>query len=180
LRGLQRLVVSSFFYVSAPQVRSNPIGLPMRMFAGTFDASNTPTLEIRVNGDDESKVYRAAIDTGFTGFVSLPINEMIPLRLKTDGAAKVTLADGSEVIDLLAPGSVTLGDQTEAGLICLNETSAEVLIGIEFLRTFKLALIVTSTRITLYDEKETLQPVADFMEYAPLGEPNVSSGGDNG
>jgi clan AA aspartic protease len=150
------------------------------MFTGTFDGSNTPTLEIRVNGNGDSKDYRAAIDTGFTGFVSLPINEMVPLRLKTDGAARVTLADGSEVIDHLAPGSVTLGDQTQEGLICLDETSAEVLIGMAFLRTFKLALIITSTSITLYDEKETLQAVADFMEYVPLGEPDVSPGGDNG
>ena len=84
---------------------------------------------------------------------------MIPLGLKSEGAASVTLGDGSVIDNLVAPGFVTLGTQTESGSILLDENSTEVLVGMDFLRTFKLGLILTTTAVVLYDEAETMLAV---------------------
>ena len=97
---------------------------------GSFDRLGSPIIEIRLTGVGASKTYPATIDTGFTGFVALNFAEMVPLNLSTLGATQVTLGDGSTVDDLVASGTLTIGDQTQMGSILLNETSHEVLVGL--------------------------------------------------
>jgi len=144
------------------------------LLAGAFDTTGGATLRVKVAGGGPQQEYVATIDTGFTGFIAMPVSEMVPLRLKTDGATTVTLGDGSVVDNLVAQGSVTLGNQTVGGPILLDESSGDVLVGMDFLRRFKLGLIVTQSVILLYDEAETLATVLRFMEHAPAGEPNVN------
>jgi predicted aspartyl protease len=142
---------------------------------GSFDASGSPIISIQVSGGGAGKTYNATIDTGFTGFVAMNVMEMIPLNLKTEGAAWVTLGDGTAVQDLIAPGAVTLGTRTAAGSILLNETATDVLIGLDFLRAFRLALIITATTVILYDENEALEGVFQAMAGTPVGTPNTAS-----
>ena len=70
------------------------------LLTGAFDATGSPTLKIKVAGAGPAREYVATIDTGFTGFVTLPLVEMVPLQLKTVSATRVTLGDGSVVEDL--------------------------------------------------------------------------------
>ena len=145
------------------------------LVVGAFDSSGSPTVRIRVSGDFGSRDYVATIDTGFTGFVALPLVEMVPLGLATQpGAASVMLGDGTIVQNLIAQGSVTLSGRSAGGTILLDETSGDVLIGMAFIRAFKLALIITETTVILYDEDETLEAVSNFMQTAPVGLPNPS------
>jgi len=141
---------------------------------GTFDEYGNATVSIRVAGDSGSKNYPAIIDTGFSGFVALPLVEMIELGLSTQGAANVTLGDGSIISNLVSTGTVTLGTQVESGTILLDETSTDVLVGMAFLREFKMALILTNNAVVLYDEHETLDAVARFMGTSPPGQPNTT------
>lgn len=137
------------------------------LIAGAFDEAGSPTIRIRVGGDFGSRDYVATIDTGFTGFVALPLIEMVPLGLSTQpGAASVTLGDGTIIENLLAQGRVTLGGQLADGAILLDETSADVLIGMAFLRGFKVTLIVTDKIVVLYDAAESLEAVVQFMRSA--------------
>src|SRR5438876_725328 len=129
------------------------------LLAGAFDQTGSATIKIQVAGSGPAREYVATIDTGFSGFVAMPLHEMIPLGLKTEGAASVALGDGSVIYDLVAPGFVTVGAQTERGSILLDEKSTDVLIGMDFLRAFKLGLILTNTAVVLYDESETLLAV---------------------
>jgi predicted aspartyl protease len=137
------------------------------LIAGAFDEAGSPTIKIRVGGDLGWRDYAATIDTGFTGFVALPLIEMIPLGLSTrPGAALVMLGDGTIIENLVAQGSVILGSHSAIGAILLDETSADVLIGMAFLRAFALILIVTDKVVALYDADERLETVTEFIRTA--------------
>jgi predicted aspartyl protease len=142
------------------------------LIPGFFDSDGSPAIRITIEGDLGSREYTAVIDTGFTGFVALPLAEMIPLGLRTEGAASVMLGNGAVIDNLLAPGRVTIGTQTETGTIVLDETSNDILVGLAFLRKFDLALIVTDSVVVLYDRQETLEVVLNFMAAAPSGAPS--------
>jgi len=149
---------------------------------GSFDASGSPVITIRVIGPDGLyKDYQATIDTGFTGFIAMNVNELVPLHLQTEGATEVTLADGSAVYNLLALGSVTVGGKTESGSILLDDNSGDVLVGLDFLRAFNLALIITSAMVILYDKDEALSVIFQLMATEPTGSPDTTpTGGSTG
>src|SRR5438094_5483386 len=104
----------------------------MRIFTGSFDSTGSATLNIKVAGSGPEQQYSATIDTRFTGFVAMPVQEMITLGLKSEGAASVALGDGSVIYNLIAPGSVTVGSQTVHGPILLDDTASEILVGMAF------------------------------------------------
>jgi len=73
------------------------------------------------------------------------------------------LGNGEIIYNLIAQGRVSLGDQSVEGPILLDDTSNDVLIGMAFLRAFRLALIITDTTVILHDRAETLEAVSHFM-----------------
>jgi predicted aspartyl protease len=141
------------------------------LIPGGFDADGSPIVKIKVSGDLGEKEYTAVIDTGCTGFVALPFAEMIPLGLTIRGAVSVQLGNGAMVDNMIAEGIVTLSSQAEIGTIILDETSNDILVGLDFLRRFKLGLILTDTVVVLYDSQETIEAIAEFMASAPAGSP---------
>jgi predicted aspartyl protease len=139
----------------------------MALILGTFDRSGSAIVNIRVAGTNPAREYAAVIDTGFNAFIAMPIAAMIDLGLKSEGAAKVTLGDGSTIDNYVARGAVTLGSQTKTCDILLDENSNETLIGLSLLRGFKLGLVITSRIVLIYDEQETLETVAAFVGGLP-------------
>jgi len=146
------------------------------LIPGGFESSGSPIIAIRVAGPSGSKTYWAVIDTGFTGFVELPLIEMVDLGLKSQGATNVMLGDGSVITNLLSSADVHLGNQIENGTVLLADNSSGVLIGMAFLREFKKSLILTNSAVVLYDEHETLETIVDLMKRQPQGQPNTSPG----
>jgi predicted aspartyl protease len=145
----------------------------MALIQGAFDSSGSAILKIRIAGTHPAREYVAVIDTGFSAFVAMPISAMIELGLKSEGAVRVTLGDGSTIDNLVARGAVTVGSRTEICDILLDESSTEVLVGLSLLRAFKLALLITETVVLLYDQHETLETVAAFMNTLPTARPNT-------
>jgi predicted aspartyl protease len=141
------------------------------LIPGSFDTDNSPTVTIKVAGDLGEKEYTAVIDTGFTGFVALPLAEMIPLGLTTKDAASVRLGNGTVISNFVAEGIVSLSSQAEIGTIVLDENSNDILVGLDFLRKFKLGLVLTDSVVVLYDSQETMEAIAKFIASAPLGTP---------
>ena len=145
----------------------------MALILGAFDRYGSAIVNIRVAGINPlaginpPREYTAVIDTGFNVFIAMPIAAMIDLGLKSEGAAKVTLGDGSTIDNFVARGAVTLGSQTKMCDILLDENSTEILIGLSLLRGFKLGLVITDTIVLLYDEQETLGTVAAFVSGLP-------------
>ena len=145
------------------------------LVVGAFDDAGNATIRIRIGGPLAIQSYIAIIDTGFSGFIAMPQVEMVPLGLATQyAAAAVMLGNGEIIYNLVALGHVTIGGRTVAGPILLDETTNDVLVGMAFLRAFKLALILTDTAVVLHDKEETWEAVAQFMQTAPAGLPNAS------
>jgi hypothetical protein len=96
---------------------------------------------------------------------------MIPLGLTTSGAVSVQLGNGVVIDSLVAQGIVVLSSQAEIGTIILDQNSNDILVGLDFLRKFKLGLILTDSVVVLYDSQETMEAIAEFMASAPTGSP---------
>ena len=87
------------------------------------------------------------IDTGFTGFVQVPMSVASQLGLLVPplSQGQVTLADGKTQTVFLKNARVTVGRDAAAGICQFPVSSgAPTLIGMDFLRRFQRMLIVSS------------------------------------
>ena len=131
---------------------------------GWIDDNGHPKLKIRVNGTHPTAeaFVDALIDTGFTGFLMLPISVALPLGLPLYGTGDFVLADGQTVTHYIAEGSVTIAPPSEGmvdelvpetcrGSILLGGDTA--LLGMEFLRSLNKLLLVGAV-VLLMDHAE--------------------------
>jgi predicted aspartyl protease len=143
----------------------------MSIQTGYLDSNGHPRLTIRVSGTHPTACadIEAMIDTGFTGFLMLPIAIALPLGLVLYGTGNYTLADGSQVTNFLAQGTVTvlaptiapvailpgappvpvsdLTPESIAGTIVLGGDGP--LLGMEFIRNLDKMLMVGKTVILI-------------------------------
>ena len=98
--------------------------------------------------------YTGIIDTGFTGFVQLPLAVAIELALPLEGTTSVMLADGSTAAKLTAQAQATLLEESEVGIVIIEFHSPEILVGMDFLRRFRRGLIVSRQVIGLVPEQD--------------------------
>ena len=127
---------------------------------GYLDSAGHPHVKIRVWGLDEqfAREFETMIDTGFTGFLMLPLVSAFPLALTLFGTTTYTLADGSQSPKLLAHGTVDLdGEQTQGLIVLEANASSGPLLGMEFLKRSTKALLVGKNGVYLFDDDEVLQ-----------------------
>ncbi|MGH8015837.1 MAG: hypothetical protein ACREBV_06565 [Candidatus Zixiibacteriota bacterium] len=123
----------------------------------SFEGQNIPTFPIAVAGPMPSTFgthdFVAGIDTGFSGFLSLPFLGAIKSALIFGGVMPLTLADGSTQPFLYCVGEVKVQTKSAIGLILVSRSN-DVLAGMEFLKLLGLRLIVdpTTNVATLTDE----------------------------
>ncbi len=100
------------------------------------------------------------VDTGFSGFLLLPILEAFPVGLILRGTMPIILADGSQQTKLTCLGQVTLDGKTEIGLVIIEWENTQILAGMEFLRKFRKQLIVdpVSKRVEITDSSTAAPP----------------------
>lgn len=116
-----------------------------------FDPNGRPTVEIEVSNPlGWKRVVTALIDTGFDGFLSLPMLEAFPFGLLLRGTMPVTLADGSVKQTLYCLGGIHFEGDHEVGVV-LIDSDGTPLVGMSFLRQFKRELVVdpASARLAL-------------------------------
>ncbi len=137
----------------------------MPTLTGSFNNSGIPVFRFHLCGafpDLPATVreFEGLVDTGFSGFVALPLIKAFPLALPLHSTTTVVLADGSKKFRLLAAGSANLGEEAQPGLIILEPDSPEVLVGMGFLRAFKKKLIVCpeTDTVSLEDVDENIPP----------------------
>ena len=124
---------------------------------GWYDDAGNPCIAFHIRGvahDPPGVEYSGIIDTGFSGFVQVPLSAAFALRLPLEGTTSVMLADGSTQTTLTALGSVTLGGKSLVGVVHLSP-SPEILLGMDFLRRFEHALAVFSNSVFLFPETKS-------------------------
>ena|SRR5215813_3067117 len=116
----------------------------MDIWTGYLDNTGTPCLKIRISGPlSKGEEFEAIIDTGFTGFLAMPLLKAFPLGLILYGTTEVTLADGSASPKLTAKAGVTVtGGDLKIGVAVLEPTSTDILVGMDFLQKFERVLFV--------------------------------------
>jgi clan AA aspartic protease len=127
----------------------------MRSWTGYFAKSGSPALKIKVSGPFNPAIeYEAVLDTGFTGFLSIPLTEAIRLGLVLYGTTSVSFANGETSWRLTANGKIDVGGEWKIGVAILEWQSTELLLGMAFLRQFGEALFVSKNAVSLFDEAE--------------------------
>ncbi|HKS80897.1 MAG TPA: hypothetical protein VJR23_05285 [Candidatus Acidoferrales bacterium] len=118
-----------------------------------------PIIDILVSADGKpgtGVTLPALIDTGFSGFVSLPLIASTQLGLKPHTVTRCQLANGtvSDPVPLARAFACIPGDDFVPGLISISEESTAVMIGVEFLRSCRKGLMVFSNGVVIVDEGE--------------------------
>jgi predicted aspartyl protease len=129
--------------------------MPQGLTAGYFDEQGNACLKFHIRGtahDPPGIELSGIIDTGFTGFIQLPIEQAFSLKLPLEGTAHSTLADDSSATCFTALGTVTYNGVAQVGVVMLEQYSTTVLIGMAFLRQFKLGLSILKKQIMLMNE----------------------------
>jgi predicted aspartyl protease len=118
---------------------------------GNFDSTGSPVFRCQVSdlSGAKSQEVTAVMDTGFSGFLLLPISLALPLDLVPYGSLDVTLADGTTQSKLICDGAISFEGLTHPGLFILEEQGAEVLAGMAFLKTFALTLIINTQAMSV-------------------------------
>ena len=155
------------------------------LVAGYFNSGGHPALKVGVYGvhPDLKQEFEVMIDTGFTGFLLMPIMSAFPLGLMLVGTGNYTLADNSSSPKLLALGSVVVADEEPlTGVIVLEPNECTVLLGMDFLSRAKRCLSVSVNGVALTDEDVVAQFLDNLKGHAKTmtaGNPTISSGVDN-
>jgi len=117
-----------------------------------------PHVSIQVSSDGKTgKVFLAMIDTGFSGFVSVPSAAARVLGLDARATARYTMADGrsSEPFPLAEGFACIEGEHYVNGLISVSENATTV-IGMNFLRRTGKALILGSGGVVIMSESDLM------------------------
>ena len=136
----------------------------MRTIPGRYDRGHAHVTFTLVEGD-VSVDCLGMIDTGFTGFLLIPVQYAISLGLTLEGTVTSMLADGRRLVNLSARCAVRINGYETTGTVLLDQgQSPMLLVGMEFLQQFKLGLLMTPSDVMLF---ETPTPDSD----AAPGEP---------
>jgi clan AA aspartic protease len=132
----------------------------MAAIRGSF-ADSAPVVSVIVSTGPASVPITAVVDTGFDGFAAVPVALVESLGLRPGAIANVEYADGSIGTVALASAQNVLGHETREGLVHVQPTSGEALIGIDLLRSFRkiFVLSVAAGAVLLVDEASEIENV---------------------
>jgi clan AA aspartic protease len=119
------------------------------MIHGVVSRNREATISlVVVNESRQTKLITAVIDTGYTGFLSLPSEIISELGLSWTGIDRSTLGDGSEVtFEVYAAKVIWDGEYRD---IPINEAETDPLVGISLLYGYDLHIqTVESGNVTI-------------------------------
>jgi len=139
---------------ATPHRRKKPL------WTGFLRDNGSPAIQLRIKGPlGPGREFEATIDTGFTGFLSIPILVALPLGLVLYGTTSVAFANGDTGLRLTAAAEIVIHEESRVGTAVLEPSSTEILVGIDFLRKFGKAVFLSSRGVTLVDEDLLLQNI---------------------
>jgi clan AA aspartic protease len=109
------------------------------MMHGIVDRNCEATIRLVVgNVDSQRQLIDAVIDTGFTGFITLPLAVITSLDLKLYGREEGTLGDGSSCIFDVYTGLVIWDGELRR--IDVNASETTPLVGMSLLYGYRMQL----------------------------------------
>ena len=107
------------------------------MMQGVVNQSREATISLVVgNANRQNQLIDAVIDTGYTGFLSLPREIIVNLNLPWTGIDRGTLGDGSEVTFEVYAATIIWDGQYQ--IIPINEAETDPLVGMSLLYGYDL------------------------------------------
>ncbi|MFQ5794298.1 MAG: hypothetical protein ACE5JP_04520 [Candidatus Bipolaricaulia bacterium] len=120
------------------------------MIEGTIRGAGTPVLAIKVIGrGGEEVTVEGILDTGFDGFLCLPIPLAVSLGLELIDVTHTELADGTIVEDELLFAGRAEWDGVTMDVDILLTRSEDVLIGTAFLKGYVVELDYKANRVRI-------------------------------
>lgn len=119
------------------------------MIEGTIHRSGTPTVSIRIMGKGSEQTVEGILDTGFDGFLCLPISLAVSLGLELIDVTRTELADGTILEDELVFAGQAQWDGQIMDVDVLLTRSEDVLIGTAFLRGYSVLLDYEAYSLTI-------------------------------
>jgi clan AA aspartic protease len=119
------------------------------MMQGIVNASCEATVSLVLSNESrQTQLINAVIDTGYTGFLSLPREIIVLLNLPWTGIDRGTLGDGSEVtFEVYAAKVIWDGEYRN---IPINEAETDPLVGMSLLYGYDLQIqAVEGGRVTI-------------------------------
>ena len=111
------------------------------MMQGYVNENYEAVISLVVRNGTKLKSIKALIDTGFTGFLSLPMSLITELDLSWKYRDRGTLGDGSETVFDIYEGNVIWdGEYRE---IEINQAETEPLVGMMMLKDYRLQIDTT-------------------------------------
>jgi len=115
---------------------------------GYVDELRQPRIELTVKGNRKAIGIEPVVDTGFDGYLSLPVAVAIPLGLELKGRVPVELADGSMKNELTFRGTVIWRGHEYQIEIFLTE-SKEALVGSGLMQGQELTISYGKRSVTI-------------------------------
>jgi predicted aspartyl protease len=140
----------------------------MAITIGSTGKSGSPVIKFDIAGafPNSAREFEATVDTGFTGFISMPIMSALPLGLPLYGTTSVQFGDGKTATRFTALAGASLGGVTEAGVVILEPSTTDLLVGMEFLKSFKKSVLMYRGILFLIDESELDQFIKAAVDAA--------------
>jgi clan AA aspartic protease len=109
------------------------------MMQGIVDQNCEATIQLVVgNTDSQRQMVDAVIDTGFTGFLTLPLSVLTDLNLQAYRREEGILGDGSTCIFDVYRGLIIWDGELRR--IDINESDTEPLVGMSLLYGYRIQL----------------------------------------
>jgi clan AA aspartic protease len=106
------------------------------MMQGYVNENYEAMISVAVKNGNSLKSFDAVIDTGFTGFLSLPTAIIIELELQWSYRDRATLGDGSETVFDVYNAEILWNGQLRE--IEIDSAETEPLLGMALLRGYRL------------------------------------------
>ena len=130
------------------------------LLPGHYDQAGHACLKVHLCGvrhPPPGVEYEVMIDTGFSGFIQIPIIHAIALRLPLEGTQTLQLANGEQISAFTALVRTTLATRETVGVAVLSPSDT-FLVGMDFLRQFERLLVISKNWIGLIDEDAVTPP----------------------
>lgn len=113
-----------------------------------FDRNGHPKVKLTVGGRKRSGDIDAVLDTGFDGYLSLPVSMAVQLGLELIGTDTVQYADGRTARELVFTVSVKMSGKDKLVPTTLTD-SVEALAGTALFSGMKVSFDFASKRISI-------------------------------